>query len=65
MVIYGVDPAKWSTEWLEAQKQRWRCTNCGKAHSWWDETCPQCGQAVANDKADIMLFVLLKIDIFT
>jgi hypothetical protein len=41
------------SKWLEAQEQRWRCTNCGASHSWWDETCPQCGQAVASYKADI------------
>lgn len=40
-------------KWLEAQEQRWRCTNCGTSHSWWDETCPQCGQTVASYKADI------------
>jgi rubrerythrin len=42
------------SKWLEAQQQRWRCTNCGAYHSWWDETCPQCGQAVANFKADVL-----------
>ena len=41
------------SKWLEAQEQRWRCTNCGAFHSWWDESCPQCGQAVTSYKADI------------
>lgn len=41
------------SEWLQAQEQRWRCANCGAYHSWWDETCPQCGQAVASYKADL------------
>ena len=41
------------TKWLEAQEQRWRCTNCGASHSWFDETCPHCGQAVASYKADV------------
>ncbi len=39
--------------WLEAQAQRWRCTSCGAAHSWWDETCPRCGQATTSYKADL------------
>ncbi len=39
--------------WLEAQDKRWRCANCGASHSWWDETCPQCGQAVASYRADL------------
>jgi hypothetical protein len=41
------------TKWLEAQEQRWRCSNCGTFHSWWDETCFRCGQAVASYKADV------------
>ena len=41
------------TKWLEAQDKRWRCTSCGASRSWWDETCPQCGQAVANYRADL------------
>jgi hypothetical protein len=40
-------------KWLEAQDKRWRCANCGTSHSWWDETCSQCGQAVASYKVDI------------
>jgi hypothetical protein len=39
--------------WLEAQERRWRCVSCGVAHSWWDETCPECGQATASYKADL------------
>jgi rubrerythrin len=41
------------TKWLERQDKRWRCANCGASHSWWDETCPQCGQTVANYQADL------------
>jgi rubrerythrin len=41
------------SKWLEAQEQRWRCPTCGASHSWWDETCPQCDQAVASYKADL------------
>jgi hypothetical protein len=41
------------TKWIEGQDKRWRCTNCGASHSWCDETCPQCGQTVANYQADL------------
>ena len=40
-------------KWLEIQDRRWRCKNCGAAHSWYHETCPKCGQAVENFEADI------------
>ena len=40
-------------QWLEIQDKRWRCKNCGTLHSWYHETCPQCGQAVANYKEDL------------
>lgn len=39
-------------KWLEMQDRRWRCQNCGAAHSWYHETCPQCGKAVASYKAE-------------
>lgn len=47
------------SQWLEMQDQRWRCKNCGTAHSWYHETCPQCGQAVANYRADLELLKAL------
>jgi len=40
-------------KWLEMQDKRWRCKNCGAAHSWYHKTCPQCSQAVADYKADL------------
>jgi hypothetical protein len=40
-------------KWLETQDTRWRCQNCGAAHSWYQQNCPQCSQAVANYQADI------------
>jgi hypothetical protein len=40
-------------KWLEMQEKRWRCKNCGALHSWYHETCPQCGQTVTNYKADL------------
>jgi len=39
--------------WLEEQAKRWRCPQCGAAHSWWDETCRQCGAAVSSYRADL------------
>jgi len=40
-------------KWLEIQEERWRCANCRASHSWWDETCCQCGRTVANYRADL------------
>jgi hypothetical protein len=40
-------------KWLDLQAERWRCPYCGTPHSWWDETCPRCAQAVASYKADV------------
>jgi hypothetical protein len=47
-------------KWLEVQDERWRCANCDTSYSWWDETCPQCSQAVANYQADVFGFVAAK-----
>jgi hypothetical protein len=40
-------------KWLDLQDKRWRCKNCGAAHSWYEETCRQCGQTIASYKADL------------
>ena len=40
-------------KWVEMQDGRWRCKNCGASYSWYEETCRQCGQAVASYKADL------------
>jgi hypothetical protein len=40
-------------QWLEIQDKRWRCKTCGESHSWYHETCPQCGQAVASYRVDV------------
>jgi hypothetical protein len=40
-------------KWREMQDKRWRCKDCGTAHSWYHQICPQCGQAVADYKADL------------
>jgi len=38
------------SNWLELQDNRWRCKNCEMSHSWFDETCPNCGHVVASCK---------------
>ena len=40
-------------QWLDLQKVRWQCPNCGSPFSWWDETCPHCAKPVKNYKADL------------
>lgn len=39
--------------WLEMQDERWRCKNCNTSHSWYQETCRQCGHAVVSYKFDL------------
>jgi hypothetical protein len=41
------------TAWLEVQDKRWRCASCGTPHSWWQETCSQCGKPVVSYRADL------------
>jgi len=41
------------TCWLEEQAGRWRCAGCGRPHTWWDETCPHCGQTVMSCRAEM------------
>lgn len=41
------------SKWLDLQEKRWCCQNCGMAHSWYHETCPQCGLAVASYQTDL------------
>jgi hypothetical protein len=56
-VIKNMDTirTKGKEKWLETQDKRWRCAYCGTSHSWFAETCSQCGKAVASYKADITL----------
>lgn len=49
------------SNWLEMQDKRWRCKNCNSVHSWYHETCPQCGQAVASYKEDRLMGFLKQI----
>ncbi|MFX1310090.1 MAG: DUF3795 domain-containing protein [Promethearchaeota archaeon] len=34
--------------WLNQQKKRWLCTNCGSPFSWYEENCFQCGRELFN-----------------
>jgi len=43
----GIEP------WLEEQEARWRCAHCGAKFAWQDESCGECGEPVANYKADL------------
>lgn len=40
-------------DWLDVQARRWRCKKCDTPHSWYHDSCPQCGQAVANYTEDL------------
>ncbi len=35
-------------EWLEQQRERWCCKNCGTPFSWYDENCDKCGASHYN-----------------
>ncbi len=30
-------------KWLETQQKRWKCPECGREFSWYEETCTNCG----------------------
>jgi hypothetical protein len=34
--------------WLEQQRQRWSCPNCGARCSWYDRKCVMCGAQLHN-----------------
>lgn len=34
--------------WLNQQKSRWECPECGTSFCWYDETCSQCGASLYN-----------------
>lgn len=40
-------------QWLEMQKNRWRCEYCGHTHSWYQATCSKCGMTVESYLADL------------
>ena len=33
--------------WLDAQKKRWSCPDCGTPFSWYASTCSKCGRSLA------------------
>ena len=35
-------------QWIEAQRQRWNCANCGTRFAYYDEVCKKCGQTLYN-----------------
>lgn len=34
------------TKWIEIQKERWSCNNCGHPFSWYDKNCENCNEKV-------------------
>lgn len=41
---------KGTQEWLEQQKFRWSCLECGTAFTWYDTVCKKCGNTLYNCK---------------
>lgn len=39
---------KGAKKWLEEQKLRWSCPECGTKFAWYDETCKKCGTKLYN-----------------
>jgi hypothetical protein len=35
-------------KWLEIQKNRWSCPQCGTPFSWYDRECEECGHQLYN-----------------
>jgi len=35
-------------EWLKQQSERWLCSNCSSAFSWYEENCIECGEELFN-----------------
>lgn len=44
----GFIQSQGSARWLEKQKERWSCPNCGTGFSWYAKTCEICGGALHN-----------------
>ena len=38
--------------WLEEQKERWSCVECGTAFTWFEGNCPSCGAQLFNVQAE-------------
>ncbi len=39
--------------WLEHQKERWSCPECGEMFSWYDEKCSKCGAKVKSSVEEV------------
>jgi protein-arginine kinase activator protein McsA len=37
-----------SEKWLDEQKKRWSCPQCGTPFSWYDRECEACGPQLYN-----------------
>ncbi len=37
-----------SEVWLDREAVRWACTRCGRAGSWYESVCPQCGEGLPS-----------------
>jgi len=35
-------------KWLENQKKRWQCDECGEEYTWYDKECQNCGNKLFN-----------------
>jgi len=38
--------------WLEEQRARWSCENCGNIFTWYDKKCGSCGKEVKDCKME-------------
>ena len=34
--------------WLDEQKKRWSCSECGRRYTWFEEKCQSCGSKLLN-----------------
>ena len=39
--------------WLEHQKKRWSCPECGQMFAWYDEKCSECGAKVKSSVDEV------------
>jgi len=38
--------------WLDEQRERWRCKQCGRGYTWFEENCDSCGAKLFNVNAE-------------
>lgn len=36
--------------WIASMERKWRCPDCGRECSWWDQSCPSCKKAMPGFK---------------